>query len=143
MNVNLDAKSTEGVLELGTSDENIDVHSYLTISDRSVRLYAAVHYDEAGDEKSSPSLSLHSEKEDLSVENKTSPSLSLHSKKEENRSIKSDTSKISQGYLTPVVTTVAETKSDSQRSSDYEDFQEITKCTENFESPILGSNSVH
>nr|XP_034335805.1 uncharacterized protein LOC117692360 isoform X1 [Crassostrea gigas] len=129
------AKSTEGVLELGTNEEEIDVHSYLTISDRSVRMYAAVHYDEAEDKKSSPSLSLHSEKGDLSIESKTIPSLSFHSKKEENASIKSDTSKISQEYLTPVVTTAEETKSDSQRSSDYEDFQEVTKCSENFESP--------
>ncbi|XP_052714698.1 uncharacterized protein LOC128187990 [Crassostrea angulata] len=130
-----DVKSTEGVLELGTNEEDIDVHSYLTISDRSVRMYAAVHYDEAEDKKSSPSLSLHSEKEDLSIKSKTSPSSSFHRKKEEDASIKSDTSKILQGYLTPVVTTVEETKSDSQRSSDYEDFQEIIKCTENFESP--------
>nr|XP_034302245.1 uncharacterized protein LOC117681505 [Crassostrea gigas] len=113
------AKSTEGVLELGTNEEDIDVHSYLTISDRSVRMYAAVHYDEAED----------------SIESKTSPSSSLYSKKEEDASIKSDTSKISQGYLTPVVTTAEETKSDSQRSSDPEDFQEVTKCSENFESP--------
>lgn len=111
-------KSTEGVLELGTSAENIDVHSYLTISDRSVRLYAVVHNDEVEEGKSSPLLSLHKEKEDKSIESKMSPSLSLHSKKEENRSIKSDTSKLSQGYLTPVVTTVEETKSGSQRSID-------------------------
>lgn len=126
-------KSAEGVLELGTSDENIDVHSYLTISDRSVRLYTGVHYDEAGDKKSSPSLSLHSEKQDPRIESKTlsSRSLSLHNKKEEDASTKSDTSKISQGYLTPVVTTAEETKSGSQRSSDYEEFEEINKCTEN------------
>lgn len=125
-------KSAEGVLELGTSDENIDVHSYLTISDRSVRLYTDVHYNEAEEGKSSPSLSLHSKKEDTRIESKTlsSPSLSLHSKKEEDASIKSDTSKISQGYLTPV-TTAEETKSGSQRSSDYEEFEEIDKCTEN------------
>lgn len=128
-------KSAEGVLELGTSDENIDVHSYLTISDRSVRLYTGVHYDEAEEGKSSPSLSLQSEKEDPRIESKTlsSPSLSLHSKKEEDASTKSDTSKISQGYLTPVVTTAEETKSGNQRSSysDYEEFEEINKCTEN------------
>lgn len=118
MTVNLDTKSTEGVLEVGTDEENIDAHSYLTISERSVRMYTAVHYDEAEEEKSSPSLSLYSEKEDPSIKSKISPSLSLHSKKEENRSIKSDTSKLSQGYLTPVVTTVEETKSGSQRSID-------------------------
>lgn len=111
-------KSPDGVLELGTSDENIEVHSYLTISDRSVRLYTAVHYDEALDGKSSPSLSLHIEKEDSSNKSKTSPSLSFHSKIERDASIKSYTSILSQGYLTPVMTTVEETKSGSQRSSD-------------------------
>lgn len=143
MTVNLDTKSTEGVLEVGTDEENIDAHSYLTISERSVRMYTAVHYDEAEEEKSSPSLSLYSEKEDPSIKSKISPSLSLHSKKEEDASIKSDTSKISQGYLTPVVTTAEETKLDSKRSSDYEEFQEITMCTENFTQPIRGSSLEH
>lgn len=34
-----------------------------------------------------------------------------------------------------VVTTVEETKSDSQRSSKYEEFKETTKCIGNFKSP--------
>lgn len=57
-----------------------------------------------------------------------SSSLTLHSEREENinRSIRHDTSKLSQSYQTPVVTTVEETKSDSQRSSKCEEFKEIS-----------------
>eukprot|EP00477_Mikrocytos_mackini_P003582 GAHX01004718.1.p1 GENE.GAHX01004718.1~~GAHX01004718.1.p1 ORF type:complete len:91 (+),score=3.88 GAHX01004718.1:43-315(+) len=41
MTVNPNLKSTGRVLEHGTNDENIEVNSYYTISERSVILYAA------------------------------------------------------------------------------------------------------
>lgn len=92
------------------------------ISDKSVRLYADAHYDEAEESKVTSSLSLHSRKEDTSSESDTGPSLCLYRKQEEkNTNIKSDTTKLSQDYLSPIVTTVEETKSESQQSSDYEE----------------------
>ena len=84
-----------------TDDQNNDTHSYLTISDRSDRLYAAVHYDEAEDRKSSSPISLRSIKEHYTSE--------------------SDNSKASESYLTPLINDVEELKGDSPRSSDYED----------------------
>lgn len=86
---------------------------------------------------------MHSKKEDQSTESDTSPSLSLHCKKEEVASTDSDTSKHSQGYLSPLVKKVEETKSDSQEASYYEEFQDITKCTGNFIQPFQGSSLEH
>nr|XP_022345250.1 uncharacterized protein LOC111137848 [Crassostrea virginica] len=96
----LDAKSINAAVS-ETDEQNNDTHSYLTISDRSDRLYAAVHYDEAEDRKSSSPISLRSIKEHHCSE--------------------SDNSKASESYLTPMVEAVEERQGDSQRSSDYED----------------------
>ena len=63
-------------------------------------MYAAVHYDEAEDRKSSSPLSLRSITEHVSSD--------------------SENSKTSESYLTPLVEAV-ELKEDSPRSSDYED----------------------
>ena len=49
--LDLDAKSINADVS-ETDDQNNDTHSYLTISDKSDRLYAAVHYDEVEDRKS-------------------------------------------------------------------------------------------
>lgn len=99
-------KPSEEVQE--ADEENNDAHSYLTISERSVRIYASVHYDEAEEGKSSPSVSLHSKKEHTSSE--------------------SDNSKESDNYLTPIVNTGEETKADIQEScDDNEDSNDITK----------------
>ncbi|XP_078338859.1 uncharacterized protein LOC144617786 [Crassostrea virginica] len=96
----IDAKSINADVS-ETDDQNNDTHSYLTISDRSDRLYAAVHYDEAEDRKSSSPISLRSIKEHYTSE--------------------SDNSKASESYLTPLINDVEELKGDSPRSSDYED----------------------
>lgn len=102
------SKSREEVQD-AEYEENNDAHSYLTISERSVRLYASVHYDEAEEGKSSPSLSIHSKKEHTSTE--------------------SDNSKESDNYLIPIMNTVEETKADSHPPcNDKEDFNDITKC---------------
>lgn len=78
------------------------------ISERSDRLYASVHYDEAEEGESSPSLSLHSKKEHTSSE--------------------SDNSKESDNNLIPIMNTVEETKSDTQKPcDDNEDSNNITK----------------
>nr|XP_022334924.1 uncharacterized protein LOC111131605 [Crassostrea virginica] len=98
--VDMDAKSMNADVS-ETDDQNNDTHSYLTISDRSDRLYAAVHYDEAEDRKSSSPISLRSIKEHYGSE--------------------SDNSKASESYLTPLINDVEELKGDSPRSSDYED----------------------
>ena len=95
----LDTKSSVEVVE--AEEQNNDTHSYLTISDRSDRLYAAVHYDEAEDRKSSSPISLRSITKHVSSD--------------------SDNNKTSEGYLTPLVEAVEEPKGDSQRSSDYDD----------------------
>ena len=97
--LDIDAKSINADVS-ETDDQNNDIHSYLTISDRSDRLYAAVHYDEAEDTKSSSPLSLRSITEHVSSE--------------------SENSKTSESYLTPVVEAV-EHNGNSPRSSDYED----------------------
>ena len=91
----LDTKSSVEVVE---AEEQNDTHSYLTISDRSDRLYAAVHYDEAEDRKSSSLISLRSITEHNS----------------------SDSSKSSDAYLVPVSNDVEESKTDSETSSDNE-----------------------
>ena len=115
--LDLDAKAFE------TDNQNNDTHSYLTISDRSDRLYAAVHYDEAEDRKSSSPISLRSITEHKSSESdnskKSSSPISQHSITG-HVSSDSDNSKSSESYLTPVVEAV-EHKEDSPRSSDYED----------------------
>ena len=79
-----------------TGDQNNDTHSYLTISDKSDRLYAAVHYDEPEDRKSSSPISLRSITEHVSND--------------------SDNSKTSESYLTPLID-----DEEPHRSSDYED----------------------
>lgn len=84
-----------------TEEQNNDNHSYLTISDKSDRLYAAVHYDEVEDRKSSSPISLRSITEHVSSD--------------------SDSSKTSEGYLTSLVEAVEELKGGSQKSSDYDD----------------------
>ena len=80
--LDIDAKSINADVS-ETDDQNNDTHSYLTISDRSDRLYAAVHYDEAEDRKSSSPRSQRSITEHKSSE--------------------SDNSNTSEIYLTPVV----------------------------------------
>ncbi|XP_061196789.1 uncharacterized protein LOC133205063 [Saccostrea echinata] len=79
------ANSTTGTKSVenasGPAEENQDSHSYLTISDRSFRLYADVHYDEAAERKSSPSESLNN--------------------KADNSSSITDSSKKSDDYLIP------------------------------------------
>lgn len=94
MNDIIDVKLIEGVFELGINEEDIDVYLYFIISDRLVRMYVVVYYDEVEDKKSSFLLLLYSEKEDLSIESKISFFLFFYSKKEEDVSIKSDISKI-------------------------------------------------
>nr|XP_022345125.1 uncharacterized protein LOC111137773 isoform X1 [Crassostrea virginica] len=91
-----DTKSSVEVVD--AEEQNNDTHSYLTISDRSDRLYAAVHYDEAEDRKSSSPISLRSITEHNS----------------------SDSSKSSDAYLVPVSNDVEESKTDSETSSDNE-----------------------
>ena len=86
-------------------------------------MYAAVHYDEAKDRKSSSPISLRSITEHNSSESdnskKRSSPISQHSITG-HVSSDSDNSKSSESYLTPVVEAV-EHKEDSLRSSDYED----------------------
>ncbi|XP_078338857.1 uncharacterized protein LOC111131606 [Crassostrea virginica] len=96
----LDAKSINADVS-ETDDQNNDTHSYLTISDKSDRLYAAVHYDEVEDRKSNSPISVRSITEHNSSD--------------------SENSKTSESYLTPVVEAEEELKGDSPRSSDYED----------------------
>ena len=98
--LDLDAKSINVRDVSETDGQNIDTHSYLTISDKSDRLNAAVHYDEAEDRKSSSPISLRSMTEHVSSD--------------------SDNSKTCKSYLTPLVEAV-EIKGDSPRYSDYED----------------------
>ena len=98
--LDLDAKSINADVS-ETDDQNNDTHSYLTISDKSDRLYAAVHYDEVEDRKSNSPISVRS--------------LTEH------HSSDSENSKTSESYLTPVVEAEEELKGDSPRSSDYED----------------------
>ena len=100
LRLDLDVKSINADVS-ETDDQNNDTHSYLTISDRSDRLYAAVHYDEAEDRKSSSPISLRSITEHVSSD--------------------SDSSKTSEGYLTSLVEAVEELKGGSQKSSDYDD----------------------
>nr|XP_022338489.1 uncharacterized protein LOC111134016 [Crassostrea virginica] len=95
LNKDLEAKSINAAVS-ETDDQNNDTHSYLTISDRSDRLYEAVHYDEAEDRKSSSPISQRS--------------ITQH------KSSESDNSKASESYLTPLVE-VVELKGDSPRSS--------------------------
>ena len=64
-------------------------------------MYAAVHYDEAEDRKSSSPISLRSITEHVSSD--------------------SDNNETSKRYLTPLVEAVEELKGGSQRSSDYDD----------------------
>ncbi|XP_062566553.1 uncharacterized protein LOC134228874 isoform X3 [Saccostrea cucullata] len=82
----------------GSGDENPDSHSYLTISDRSSRLYADVHYEEAMDRKSSPSESLNY--------------------KGSNSSSITESSKRSDDYLTPTGKVVDEKLSSGQLSGE-------------------------
>ncbi|XP_056019065.1 uncharacterized protein LOC130054198 isoform X1 [Ostrea edulis] len=98
-------KNSEEMSE--TAEQNPDFHSYLTISERSFRLYADVHYDEAEERKSLTSVSLHSKGYDTSV---------------------SDKSGGSDDYLTPTVKTAKKDATSSQSSGDYDDT--ITKCSE-------------
>lgn len=53
-----EAKSKENVRASGTDEENKDVCSYLTISDRSARSYADVNYDDVEQSGKSPTASL-------------------------------------------------------------------------------------
>lgn len=62
----LDAKSTENVRASGTDEENKDVCSYLTISDRSARSYADVNYDDVEERDKSPTTPM------CSIKGKTS-----------------------------------------------------------------------
>ena len=98
--LNLDAKSINADVS-ETDDQNNDTHSYLTISDKSDRLYAAVHYDEVEDRKSNSPILVRSITEHISSV--------------------SENCKTSESYLTPVVEGEEELKGDSPRSSDYED----------------------
>ena len=102
----LDTKSSVEVVE--AEEQNNDTHSYLTISDRSDRLYAAVHYDEAEDRKSSSPISLRSITEHNS----------------------SDSSKSSDAYLVPVSKDVEESKTDSEISSDNDELHDPTKSVD-------------
>ena len=99
LRLDLDAKPINADAS-GTDYQNNDTHSYITINDRSDKLYAAVHYDEAEERKSSSPISLRSITEHKSSE--------------------SDNSNTSEIYLTPVVEAAVELKGESPRSSDYE-----------------------
>ncbi|XP_056017210.1 multiple epidermal growth factor-like domains protein 11 [Ostrea edulis] len=116
-------KNSEEMSE--TAEQNPDSHSYLTISERSFRLYADVHYDEAEERKSLTSVSLHSKGYDTSVSDKSEGSDDYLTPTV--KTAKKDTTG-SQSSVTPTVKTAQKDATGSQSSGDYDDT--ITKCSE-------------
>ncbi|XP_056013184.1 uncharacterized protein LOC130046482 [Ostrea edulis] len=116
-------KNSEEMSE--TAEQNPDFHSYLTISERSFRLYADVHYDEAEERKSLTSVSLHSKGYDTSISDKSGGSGYYLTPTV--KTAKKDTNG-SQSSVTPTVKTAQKDATGSQSSGDYDDT--ITNCSE-------------